>query len=229
MSLKKDWAIYMNLQNLQINFELWQDSQKNEKFFWTTQKSCNNIEQKQRNVYYKSLMENHCSIIKDFIETQNLSDKILVDVGSGPQGILHTIVGKEKYALDPLMDEFINMGYPVSDNAVIPINSSIEEYSRNNFADVVFCLNVLDHVKSVPDTIKNVINILKDGGYVLFLTDTRTEKQIDCYHKLSFSHTDILTLLRNYGLIIKDSMTFPHGYGNPVMQFCVLAMKGKYE
>ena len=212
---------------LRIDFDKWEDSQKNERNFWNWQFGEGNQDQFHRNVYYRSLMEGVCSIIKDFLDSQSLDDKTLLDVGSGPEGLLHKLKAKEKYALDPLMDEYGKMGYGISDNDVIPISGSAEEELSDyiNKFDIIFCLNALDHMCDIEEAIRNIRSALVDNGFLVLMTDVRTERQLDSCHKIFLSVSEILTLLKDNDFSVHEQMKFNHGAGNPVMQWCGICQK----
>jgi len=126
----------------------WKDSQQNEAWFWKEQKKSGNLEQRQRNVYYRNVLEDNCEILRNFFDFNVLDDKVLVDVGSGPEGILHVLDGKRKIAIDPLMDEYKSLGYRITDNNVECICCDAESIAELDLtADVVFCLNALDHMQ----------------------------------------------------------------------------------
>ena len=212
---------------LKIDEIRWNDSQKNEKYFWESQFRIGNIDQFNRNAYYQSVMEGVCPYIRDFLYSHNLEDKVLLDIGSGPEGILHKLEAKEKHALDPLMEEYENMGYDIHTNEVITNKGSSEEKISiyiNKF-DIVFCLNALDHFFNIDTSIKNIYSYLKDKGSLVLLTDLRTENQLDCFHKMPVSDVEILSVLKNNNFIVDRQMIFNHGAGNPIKQWCAICQK----
>lgn len=215
---------------MKLTEDLWKDSQKNELGFWKKELQQENLDQRQRNAYYLSLMEGHCSLIRDFVETADLQHKVLMDLGSGPQGILHVLPGLYKVAVDPLMDEFKQLGFDINANDVIVANAKAEEISskfRKDFFDVIFCLNSIDHHQDPQLVVDNIHQVLKPGGDLILLTDTRLPEQCDAYHKLPLTQKDILSWLKNFEII--ETQEFPHGAGNPIMQFIVHAKKDAPE
>ena len=213
---------------MRIGSDEWEDSQNNELEFWQRQFKVGNNEQDERNIYYQNVMEGVCSVIKDFLDFQVLDNKVLLDVGSGPEGILHELKAKEKYAIDPLMDEYKKMGYKISDNNVIPIQGSAEELSDyNDKFDIIFCLNALDHMYDIAQAVRSMYSALVDKGFLVLLTDLRTEDQLDCFHKMSLSTPELTALLESSSFVVRDQMKFGHSEGNSVRQWCGVCQKQK--
>lgn len=211
---------------LNIRFEQWEDSQKNEEGFWKSQFAIDNTDQYHRNGYYRSLMEGVCSYIKDFLDSQDMGDKILLDIGSGPEGILHVLEAKEKYAIDPLMNNYEKMGYKIYDNNVTSIHGSAEDLcGYENKFDIIFCLNAIDHFCDIDKSISNINSSLKIDGFLILMTDLRKKNELDCYHKMSLSVSEISKILEDNNFTIDRQMEFNHGAGNPIKQWCVICQK----
>jgi SAM-dependent methyltransferase len=211
---------------MKLSEDLWKDSQKNELYFWESQFKKNNEDQVQRNAYYLSKMEGHCDMIKRFVEENKLEDKTVMDLGSGPEGILHVIDCKYKIAVDPLMREFRSLGYDISANGVNAYTLKAEdlfEHFGEDYFDVIFCLNSIDHHQDPKLVIDQCYKVLKPGGHLILLTDTRLPEQCDAYHKLPLTKDYIDTWLGEY--LILESQVFPHGPGNPIKQYIVHALK----
>ena len=206
-----------------LTIEQWQDSQKNEAWFWHTQKE-DNIEQYHRNTYYRNLLEDGCSVSKDFFE-QDFSDFVIVDIGSGPQGVLHVIHAKRKIAVDPLMDKFIEQGYDVEGmDGVECICAQAETFKLNESVDFAVCLNAIDHFQSPETAIENIARNMKTGGELLLLTDLRTEDKIDCYHKLCLTEETLYEWM-NKTFEMWQWHNFPHQTGNPLRQIVTRCLK----
>jgi len=206
----------------------WKDSQVNEAGFWKSQFKINNQEQIQRNTYYKGLLEDGNSIAKDFFN-RDFSNAFIADVGSGPQGILHTIDARVKVAIDPLMNEFREQGYKVENNGVICICDSAEFFQPvvNHTCyvfDYITCLNSLDHMQNPEQAIANMSFYMLPGAELLLITDLRTPGQLDAYHKLSITEEDVLGWLDPFFVVLKKQ-NYPHQAGNPVRQLIVHAKK----
>ena len=209
-----------------LSEEKWLDSQKHELGFWQKELKINNLDQAQRNKYYLSKMEGKCDLIKRFVESTDLKDKVVMDLGSGPQGILHVLDCKIKIAVDPLMDKFREIGYNIGENGVNNYTMKAEEISSefSDSVDVIFCLNSIDHHQNPKLVVEECSKCLKKGGHLILLTDTRLESQLDDYHKLPITVDYVDTWLSGEFLIL-EKQVFPHGVGNPILQYIVHAMK----
>lgn len=208
-----------------LTVEQWQDSQKNEAWFWQTQ-SQGNTEQKQRNHYYRNLLEDGCEIAREFFE-QDFSASVIADIGSGPEGILHVLQAKRKIAVDPLMDKFLEQGYEVDDNNVECICEQAETFMLPEKADYVVCLNAIDHFHLPKEALRNIHRNINDWGELLLITDLRTEDKVDCYHKLCLTE-EMLHDWVGYCFEVWLWHNFPHQAGNPLRQIVTRCVKKSY-
>lgn len=96
-----------------------------------------------------------------------LTNKVVADFGCGPRGTLKWIKSTTtKIGIDVLIDQYLNhfganmlthkMLYLKSTENIIPI--------PNEYLDVMFTLNALDHVNNFPIMCKELIRVLKVGG-----------------------------------------------------------------
>ena len=105
-------------------------------------------------------------------ENQDLADKVLVDIGSGPIGILTKLKAKEKIAVDPLpimsLDKTIKRIKVPGEKIPLP----------NESVDCIFIYNVLQHVMSPQKVLEEGARILKKGGtfYLLEQLNLPTNK-----------------------------------------------------
>lgn len=195
----------------------WQDAQKNELWFWKTQKDIDNLEQRQRNDYYRNVLEDGCTILRDFF-AQDFTDSALLDIGSGPEGILHVLDAKYKLAIDPLMSGYIKLGYDVGANNVWWSNDDAEEFypytqpGNPVFFDYALCLNALGHMRCPAEAIKNIAEFLVAGGELLIITDLRIKELLDCYHQLVVTEEDVMLWLDPY-FEVMDKQIINHGDG----------------
>jgi SAM-dependent methyltransferase len=134
----------------------WQVAQKHEKQFWKQwffdHPQANDDEWLLTVMRYFEIKEN-----------QDFKDSILVDIGSGPIGILTKIKGQNKIAVDPLEIDSV-------DNSICRLKAQGEHIPLpQETADFVFIYNVLQHVASPEDVLDEAYRILKRNGicYVL--------------------------------------------------------------
>lgn len=136
------------------------------------------------------------------ITERNFPTETIVDIGSGPAGLLTVINANRRIAVDPLPLSTVEPGIERLDHCGEKIGL------LNNTADRVFICNVIQHVKSPPAVLNEAFRILKPDGklYICEQLDTKpdfchphtlTESLFDVlnsgsfFRKLTF-HTDIL-------------------------------------
>lgn len=209
--------------------EQWRNSQRNEAWFWQTQKAQGNPEQRHKNVYYKGILEDGCTISRDFF-AQDFTDSSILDIGSGPMGILHTIESSQKVAVDSLMDTYRALEYKVDEHDVMSLCMDGEHlFFKHIQFDYVLCLNALDHMKDPGKAIENISNYLKNKGQLLLIVDLRPEDKLDCYHKLAIAEKDVLEWIEPYFEIIeKDNIAHGDGTINTIRQLVIWCRKKSY-
>ncbi len=123
-------------------------------------------------------------------------DSTVLDVGCGLSSVLHFVEGR-RFGVDSLADEYLKMyEYPEG----ITIKKGFGEYLPflDNYFDVVFCSNVLDHVTSPKKTINEIYRVLKTGGnFVLTVEIFKEKRKRDLSHPHSFLLKDVSSLLKS--------------------------------
>ncbi len=122
-------------------------------------------------------------------------DSTVLDVGCGLGTILHFVEGK-RFGVDSLADEYLKM-YEYPDG--ITVKKAFSEYLPfpDNYFDVVFCSNALDHVTSPKKTMNEIFRVLKNSGYFVLTVEIFKEKRKrDPSHPHSFMLKDIFGLLK---------------------------------
>lgn len=121
-------------------------------------------------------------------------DSKVLDVGCGISTVLHYVKGK-KFGIDPLADEYLRLyKYPEGIN----IKKGFGEHIpfRDEYFDVVFCSNVLDHVTDQKKTVDEIHRILKESGYFVLTVELFREKT-----KRNHAHTSSLTKRNVYSFL----------------------------
>lgn len=127
----------------------WKIAQKGEAQWWTAWFK----EHENDDAWLNKLLEYF-----DLKENQDFGEKTLVDIGSGPIGVLTKLKAKEKIAVDPLPIESIDKTI----KRIMAIGEKIPLPDEE--ADCVFIYNVLQHVISPEKVLKEGTRILKKGG-----------------------------------------------------------------
>lgn len=96
--------------------------------------------------------------------------KTILDVGSGPMPSATCFEGADLYCIDPLLDKYVGVGFPLHLYGDVKF---VQGYSENmpvvdNFFDVVLSVNALDHVDDFEATAKDIQRVLKPDGLVIF-------------------------------------------------------------
>ncbi len=105
-------------------------------------------------------------LIKDMcLHLIRLDNKVVVDLGCGPDTLLNLLDIKEGIAIDPLINEYSKM---VNQNKNIKYIKSIGEVESES-VDLVICSNALDHIESPEKAIEEVERVLRPSGYVSIL------------------------------------------------------------
>lgn len=123
-------------------------------------------------------------------------DSTVLDVGCGLSSVLHFVEGK-RFGIDSLADEYSRIyDYPEE----IKIKKGFSEYLPvpNNYFDVVFCSNALDHVTNPKKAINEISRVLKnDGHFVLTVEIFKDKTKRDPSHPHSFVLKDVFGLLKS--------------------------------
>ena len=100
-------------------------------------------------------------------------DQKILDAGCGPAGIFMVLKKNHVVAVDPLLHKYKNL--PHFDEVNYPwvkfLNQPIENLEQNEFFDVIFCLNAINHVKDIERCYDRLVAALKPGGLIVVSTD----------------------------------------------------------
>lgn len=140
---------------------VWKET--NELSFW---EKLRNVEGGFSNNHYEHFYTKHFSRQKSFYK-----DKVLLDIGCGPLGSLEWASNaKRRMGVDPLSNEYLKLG--AAEHQMEYINAPSEKIPLNNeFCDVVFSFNSLDHVENIEKTIKEIKRVVKSKGYFFLIVE----------------------------------------------------------
>lgn len=148
------------------------------------------IREKVRGYFYKF------RFLQEIIDNAGLNEgsKIL-DIGCGIKTVLHFLPGSVKIGVDSLADEYRKIyNYPQD----ITIERSFGEKLRfeDDFFDVVFMTNALDHTINPKAVISEVSRVLESGGYFVLANElVKRDFKRDKAHPNNLEEKDILGLL----------------------------------
>ncbi len=120
----------------------------------------------------------------------------ILDVGCGISTVLHFIDG-EKYGIDPLADVYKKLyKYPKEIHVQKAFGENIP--FPDEYFDIVFCSNVIDHVTDPVKTIDEIKRVLKTSGYFVLTVEIFREKvKRNPAHPHCFTKKDIYSLLKS--------------------------------
>lgn len=134
---------------------------------------------------------------KDFLASiknfqLNAADAIL-DAGCGPAGIFIILQDYQVTAVDPLLSSyerdlkhFSKHQYPTTTF----IESGLESFESPNRFDHVFCLNAINHVSDLDQSMDNLVNSAKPGGKIYLSIDAHNSTWWKHFNRII--HWDIL-------------------------------------
>ena len=149
----------------------------------------------------------------DFLETTEVDELLndnsrILEVGCGPAGLFMVLEGQVT-AIDPLLNSYTNKlshlkpeQYP----SVKFLEKSIEDFEEAEF-DVVFCVNVINHVQDIEKSILRISQLLKSGGVLVISIDTHNHtilkklfrlSQLDILHPHQFDLKEYEEMLKKY-------------------------------
>ncbi len=99
---------------------------------------------------------------------------VVLDTGCGPAGIFMVLEGHQVKAIDPLLQRyetelphFAIVDYPYVQFEALPL----ENLTDKGIYDVVFCMNVINHVSELERSMDNLVDAAKTNGYLLLTID----------------------------------------------------------
>ncbi len=151
-------------------------------------------------------------------------NSVLVDIGSGPIGLLTKLKAKERIAVDPL-------GIESFDKTIIRIKAPGESIPlEDEKSDCVFIYNVLQHVRSPEKVLKEAMRILKTDGQLYLLEQLNLPTDKLHPNSLKLEMFDAWLAANNYKVIKKtkeDDCYFdhPHKPGSGYAVLCLIVTK----
>ncbi|MCC6411696.1 MAG: class I SAM-dependent methyltransferase [Saprospiraceae bacterium] len=113
----------------------------------------------------------------DFLEKSEIyptPGACVLDAGCGPAGIFTVLKKNVVWAVDPLLDYYdTNLEhFRKSDYPWVRFEAaSMESLDKEDFFDVVFCLNAVNHVADWTAAMAALVRVLKPGGTLVLSVD----------------------------------------------------------
>lgn len=137
----------------------WDIASEHELSTWNTQKELFTSKS------YLDSRKRYWDYIINWLSFRIKKDMQILEVGCGPMGIALSLKAGRIFGLDPLINEFRK-------NFKIPpyykyIPKKIEDYKTDEKFDVIFAMQVLDHVDDIKKTAESIKTLLKDDGFLV--------------------------------------------------------------
>lgn len=118
--------------------------------------------------------------------------KVILDIGCGPRGSLEWVaMAKQRVGLDPLVPLYRELGITEHRMEYVAAPSEAVPFPTGHF-DITTCLNALDHVDDIEQTILEIKRVTRPGG--LFLLSTEIDHEPTATEPIRIT-TDTLRLL----------------------------------
>jgi len=150
---------------------------------------------------------------------KDLVGKTVVDIGAGSHLRTRFFQGAKIMAVEPLAKEYLDKITWCELNAadvVYPVSGEERINDLDGTADLVVCINVLDHTYNPAAIVENVEKYLREDGQFLLSVDLHGETN-DGMHPVDLTVSSIVELLCERGFVIERGYLYlPHrrSYGH---------------
>jgi len=153
-----------------------------EMFYWTGRFKAENGTL--GNSHYEPLFTTVYDLTRD-----DYKGKRVIDIGCGPRGSLEwATMAAERVGLDPLVNKYLGLG--ASKHAMKYVAAPSERIPfPDGYFDIVTCLNALDHVDDLNETIAEIKRITHKGG--LFLVSVEIDHLATATEPVVISERDM--------------------------------------
>jgi SAM-dependent methyltransferase len=146
-----------------------------------------------------------------------------LDMGCGPAGIFMVLPGQVT-AVDPLIEQYklkLPFFIPEKFDNVDFHTSSAEEFKHQTQFDLVFSLNVINHVRDLPQAILSLYRNCKTGGKLILSIDSHNNKflrtafrylHFDILHPHQLTLNEYINLLEEAGFTIRGEKCLKKGF-----------------
>ena len=140
----------------------------------------------------------------------------ILDAGCGPAGIFIILQENEVDALDPLLEAYENRlsHFQRSNYPNVRFHTQrLEDFEGKVQYDTIFCLNAINHVDDIQQSLERLIQLIKPGGRLLLSVDAHNYPFFkflfrlipgDVLHPHQYDIKEYRTLLENLGCRIVD-------------------------
>jgi SAM-dependent methyltransferase len=152
--------------------------------------------------------------ISDWVKP--LQNQNFLDMGCGPAGIFMVLPGKVT-AVDPLLEAYkaqLLSFKPADFGNVTFVSARAEDYKYNSQFDIVFSLNVINHVTNIMQATATLYKCCKTGGQLVLSADAHNYNflktifrylHFDILHPYQLTLDEYKKLLENEGFVVLGS------------------------
>jgi hypothetical protein len=142
--------------------------------------------------------------------------KTIIDIGAGSKLRSKFFIGSKIFAVEPLANKFKRLKFSDIFDADNVYCVSAEKYipELHNKADLIICINVLDHVMNPSKLLANCFSYLLDSGEMLLSTDLHQE--VSPSHPIGFTMISLEKIINEIGFVIKYRFIDKGYQGNKV-------------
>lgn len=192
----------------------WRRAQEYEADYW------GGVADKQADLSWYEWRANRLAGHLDEIGLSRLTDgeSAVLEIGSGPVGLVSFFPGRHRVAVDPLAREFTLRPELVAlrDESVRFLSSAGERLPlRDDAFDLVVIENCIDHVRDVDAVMQEIARVLTPSGVLYLTVNCRSrwgvfahgvlaKLRIDPGHPHSFSRRRLRRLLERHGFRVSD-------------------------
>jgi len=164
----------MGQDEIMMTTNRWKLAQTHEKRFWEAAAERIAARDAHGLSWYKWRAENLLEMVKRAFPTgpPSFADGRVLEVGSGPVGVVAFLEAAERIAIDPLSDFYATQPALIEHrNPQVKYQAARGEELglADGSLDLVIIENVIDHVEDADAVMKEIHRVLKPGG-ILFLT-----------------------------------------------------------
>ena len=191
------------------NTNRWQEAQRAELDWWQNWR---------RLPFYRnhSFENNWRTVLSHFLTRSEISDaQTIIEVGTGPHGVVRYLFedASIKIGLDPLLCRFDERPRPNKNTCYVAAVGELLPV-RDAAADLVVCINVLDHVMDAGQILREIRRVLKPNGRLLLEIHTFPKiftpiMFLDHPHTYHWSWSGVMQLVREGGFEIITTRQFP--------------------